>query len=110
MRFARPFTVRYIFKQTAEVNFSFQVNYSHLQPYNPLKIIDRGSSLPYSNILLYIQKDATLRRLFYLEIALHVSGSTTTQHQERKQLYLQHLSFVTPLLLSPAIMEELEAV
>jgi hypothetical protein len=28
----------------------------------------------------------------------------------RKQLYLQHLVFVTPLLLSAAIMEELELV
>jgi hypothetical protein len=29
---------------------------------------------------------------------------------ERKQLYLQHLVFVTPLLLSAAIVEELEPV
>jgi hypothetical protein len=36
----------------------------------------------------------------YLETALHVSGGTATHHQERKQLYLQHLVFVTPLLLS----------
>jgi hypothetical protein len=35
----------------------------------------------------------------YLEIALHVSGGTSTHHQERIQLYLQHLVFVTPLLL-----------
>jgi hypothetical protein len=33
-----------------------------------------------------------------------------TQHQERIQLYLQHLVFVTPLLLSAAIVEELEPV
>ena len=49
-----------------------------------------------------------LHSLFYLETALHVSGGTTTHHQERKQLYLQHLVFVTPLLLSAAIVEELE--
>ena len=42
----------------------------------------------------------------YLETALHVSGGTSTHHQERKQLYLQHLVFVTPLLLSAAIVEE----
>jgi hypothetical protein len=30
-------------------------------------------------------------------------GGTTTHHQERIQLYLQHLVFVTPLLLSAAI-------
>jgi len=37
-------------------------------------------------------------------------GGTTTHHQERKQLYLQHLVFVTPLLLPAAIMEEMELV
>jgi len=62
------------------------------------------------NIPIYIQQDATLRNLFYLETALHVSGGTITHHQERKQLYLQHLLFVTPLLLSAAIVEELELV
>jgi len=46
--------------------------------------------------------------LLYLEIALHVSGGTSTHHQERMQLYLQHLVFVTPLLLPAAIVEELE--
>jgi hypothetical protein len=46
----------------------------------------------------------------YLETALHDSGSTSTHHQERIQLYLQHLVFVTPLLLSAAIVEELEPV
>jgi len=46
---------------------------------------------PCNNILLYIQQDATLHSLFYLETALHVSGGTSTHQQERKQLYLQHL-------------------
>ena len=46
----------------------------------------------------------------YLETALHVSGGISTHHQERIQLYLQHLVFVTPLLLSAAIVEELELV
>jgi hypothetical protein len=46
----------------------------------------------------------------YVETALHVSGATSTHHQERIQLYLQHLVFVTPLLLSAAIVEELELV
>ena len=62
------------------------------------------------NILIYVQQDATLHSLFYLESALHVSGGTTIHHQERKQLYLQHLVHVTPLLLSAAIVEELELV
>jgi hypothetical protein len=46
----------------------------------------------------------------YLETAIHVSGGTSTHHQERIQMYLQHLVFVTPLLLSSAIVEELEPV
>jgi hypothetical protein len=46
----------------------------------------------------------------YLETALHVSGGTSNHHQERIQLYLQHLVFVTPLLPSAAIVEELEPV
>jgi hypothetical protein len=46
----------------------------------------------------------------YTETALHVSGGTSTHHQERIQLYLQHLVFVTPLLLSTVVVEELESV
>jgi hypothetical protein len=63
-----------------------------------------------TSFLIYIQQDATLHSLFYLETALHVSGNTTTHHQERIQLYLQHLLFITPLLLPAAIVEELELV
>jgi hypothetical protein len=61
------------------------------------------------NNLIYIQQDAILHSLFYLKTALHVSGGSSTHHQERKQLYLQHLIFVT-LLLSAAIVEEMELV
>ena len=46
----------------------------------------------------------------YLETALHVSGGTSTHLQERIQLYLQHLGIVTPLLLSAAIVKELDPV
>jgi hypothetical protein len=46
----------------------------------------------------------------YVETALHVSGGISTHHQERIQLYLQHLVLVTPLLLSAAIVEELEPI
>ena len=42
----------------------------------------------------------------YLETALHVSGGTSTHHQERIKLYLQHLLFVTTLLLPAAMVEE----
>jgi hypothetical protein len=60
-------------------------------------------------IYSYIQKDATLHSL-YLETALHVSGGNSIHHQERIQLYLQHLLFVTPLLHSAVILDELELV
>jgi len=52
---------------------------------------------------MYSQRDATFHSLFNLETALHVSGGTSTHPQERKQLYLQYLVLVTPLLLSAAI-------
>jgi hypothetical protein len=54
------------------------------------------------SILIYIEQDATLHSLFYLETALRISDGTSTLHQERKQLYLQHLVFVRPLLLPAA--------
>jgi hypothetical protein len=58
-----------------------------------------------NNILIYIQPDATLHSLFYVETTLHVSGGAATHHQELKQLHLQHLVFVTPLLLSAPVVE-----
>ena len=63
-----------------------------------------------NNILIYIQQDATVHGLFYLETALHGLGGTITHHQKRKQLYLHHLVFVTLLLLSAVIVEKLELV
>jgi hypothetical protein len=63
-----------------------------------------------NNILICIQQGATLHSLFYLETVLHDSDGTITHSQESKQLYLQHLIVVTPLLLSAAIVEELELV
>jgi len=63
------------------------------------------------SILQYISNKMQLYTVYlYLETALHVSGGSSTHHQERIQLYLQHLVFVTPLLLSAAIVEELEPV
>jgi hypothetical protein len=58
-----------------------------------------------NHIRIYIQQDATLHslRVYYLETVLHILGGTSTHHQERKQLYLQHLVFVTPLQLPAAI-------
>jgi hypothetical protein len=74
------------------------------------KLFDVYGSLHRNNTVIYIQQDANLHSLFYLETALHISGGTFSHHQERKQLYLQHLVLVTPLLLSAAIVEEVEPV
>jgi len=71
---------------------------------------DIHGSVHRTYISIYIQQDATLHSLLYLENALHVSGVNATHHQERIQPYLQHLVFVTPLLLPAAIAEELELV
>ena len=63
------------------------------------------------NIFHYISNEMQRYTVYlYLETALQVSGDTSTHHQEGKQLYLQHLVFVKPLLLSAAIVEELELV
>jgi len=59
------------------------------------------------DIPIYIQQEATLHSLLCLETALHVSGGTSTHHQERIQLYLEQLVIVTPLLLPAAIVKEL---
>jgi hypothetical protein len=48
--------------------------------------------------------------LYMFRVVPPLSGGTTTHHEERKQLYLQHLVFVTPLLPSAAMVEELEPV
>jgi hypothetical protein len=73
-------------------------------------IFNVHGSVQRNNFPIYIQQGATLHSLFYLETALHVSGGTIAHHQERKQMYLQDLLFVTPLLLSAAIVEVLEGV
>jgi hypothetical protein len=38
-------------------------------------------SVNHNNIIIYIQQDATLHSLFYLENALHALGGTITHHQ-----------------------------
>jgi hypothetical protein len=60
---------------------------------------------PFIIIIFQYISNKMQHSLFYLETALHVAGGTTTHYQERIQLYLQHLVFVTPLLLSAAIAE-----
>ena len=56
------------------------------------------------NIFQYISNKMQLYTVYlYLETVPHVSGGTTTHHQDRIQLYLQHLVFVRPFLLPAAI-------
>jgi hypothetical protein len=63
------------------------------------------------SIFQYISNKMQRYTLYlYPATTLNFSGGTFTHHQERIQLYLQHLVFVTPLLLSAAIVEELEPV
>jgi hypothetical protein len=63
------------------------------------------------SIFQYISKKIKCYTVYlYLETAVQVSGGTSTHHQERIQLYLHYLVFVTPLLLSAAIEEELELI
>ena len=59
----------------------------------------------YSNILIYIQQDATLHSLFYLETALHVSGGTITHHQEGKTTVSTASGICHTVLLSAAVVE-----
>jgi len=55
------------------------------------------------NTFQYISNKMQLYTVYlYLETALHVLGGTRTHHQERIQLYLQHLILVTQLLLPAA--------
>ena len=89
------------FKATREIKtFDWNVNV--------LAVFNVHGSVHRKYIPIYIQQDATLRSLLYLETALHVSDGTSTHHQELKQLYLQHLVFVTLLMLPPAIVEKLD--
>jgi hypothetical protein len=63
------------------------------------------------HIVIISDKMQSYTVYLYLETALHILGGISTHHQERIQLYLQHLVFVTtPLLLSDAIVEDLEPV
>jgi hypothetical protein len=84
------------------VNGEALAHWGAIAPKKQEKEFNVYESVHLKNILICIQQDATLHSLFYLETAVHVSGCTTTHHQERKQLYLQHLVFVTTLLLPAA--------
>jgi hypothetical protein len=58
----------------------------------------------------YIQQDATLHSLFICGNCSTCFGWYSTHRRKRIQLYLQYPVFVTSLLLSASIVEELEPV
>jgi hypothetical protein len=86
--------------------------YAYVNPY-PANVKNIVSS-KYNKLIIVFQyiSNKMQRYTVYLclETTLHVLGGISTHHQEGIQLYLQHLVFVTPLLLSAAIVEELEPV
>jgi len=63
--------MKYSLRCTVQLSFEFLIGMSNEKGRKQL------------DILIYIQQDATLNSLFYLETALHVSGGTITHHQER---------------------------
>jgi len=82
---------------------------------NPFERTDENKKKVFSKLLqiysnIYPKKMQLYTVYLYLENALYISDGTSTHHQEHIQLYLQHLVFVTPLLLPAAIVEELELV
>jgi hypothetical protein len=80
-----------------------------INPY-PANVENRGELLIIFQYTSISNKMQSYTVYLYLETPLHVAGGTSTQHQERIQLPLQHLVFVTPLLQSAALVEELEPV
>jgi hypothetical protein len=91
-------------------------NYFYAELYHICHLLVLSGNLifmdPYIvSIFQYISNKLQLYTVYlYLETALKFSGGISTHHQERIKIYLQHLVFVTPLLLSAAIVEELEPV
>ena len=54
--------------------------YAIIIPFPLQQWLHKRASMSYFTILIYIQQDATLHSLFYLETALHVSGDGTTRN------------------------------
>jgi hypothetical protein len=83
----------------------------HLPFASIIRIFNVYGSVHRKYIPIYISNKMQRYKVYlYMETALHVSGGTSTHHQERIRLYLQHLVFVTSLLLSAVIVEESELV
>jgi len=78
--------------------FSFRKNEKFLGQLRDIRLykMEGLCSIELTSIFQYTSNKMQLYTVYlYLETALHVSGGTSTHHQERIQLYLQHLIFVT---------------
>jgi len=72
-------------------------------------INDQHIPVNFMYIFQYISNKMQLYTVYlYLETALHVSGDNSTHHQERIQLYLPNLVFVTPIPLPAGIVQEFQ--
>jgi len=114
MTVSNPCYSNYELRRQINESTSLNTLNTELNPICPLLVLleDLTSMVPcILSIFQYISNKMQRYTIYlYLETALHVSGGTSTHHQERIQLYLLHLLFVTPLLLSATILEELEPV
>jgi hypothetical protein len=113
-----------IYRHTFRLHFSLQAHALLKEHFNPLNaelnpichLLVLLGDLTFMgpcivSIFQYISnKTKRYTAYLYLETSLHVSGGISNHHQECIKLYLQHLVIVTPLLLSTAIVEELEPV
>jgi hypothetical protein len=103
-----------LFAATEENNEIFNPLNAYLNPICHLLVLLGDLTFMVTRIVSIFQYISNKMQRYtahlYLETALHVSGGTSTHHQGCIQLYLQHLVFGTPLLLSATIVEELEQV
>ena len=64
-------------------------------------VLELNDLVDYVEMFQYISNKMQRYTVYYKwKTALHISGGSSTHHQERTQLYLQH--HVTPLLLPAA--------
>jgi hypothetical protein len=69
----------------------------HTEKYKQKYLVYTVKITSLQHVHIYDRKDFNVHGSvhIYLETDLHVLGGTTTHHQERKQLHLQHLVTAT---------------
>jgi hypothetical protein len=104
-------TVTAIYRYRGKVGTGFSVLCT-LKPIPP-PIIMSAYNCIYSILYLshrYCYLPLSWKSWNWFECGVHTQTNSCAHYQERIQLYLQHLVFVAPLLLSAAVVEELELV